>query len=224
MEEILASYRDLLAEVDRWFAACLSRFPDDIACVRGCSSCCRGLFDITLLDAYFLRRGFDQLPEEVRLDVLDRARKRLSTVREIWPEFAPPFILNNRPEEEWRRVMPEDDTTPCVLLGSDGLCLIYDCRPLTCRLHGLPHVDSSGEVMDDEWCTLNFAVQDPLVLTGLCAEFAELFRRETVLLGEFNALVTGLPIVQLDTLIPAALLIDSSVNDNGQRSATPFLR
>jgi Fe-S-cluster containining protein len=207
MEEILASYRDLLAEVDRWFASCLSRFPDDIACGRGCSSCCRGLFDITLLDAHFLRRGFDQLPEEIRRAVFDRAGKCLSTVREIWPEFAPPFILNNHPEEEWRQIMPEVDTTPCVLLGSDGLCLIYDYRPLTCRLHGLPQIDSSGEVMDDVWCSLNFTGRDPLLLTGLRADFAELYRRETVLLGKFNALVAGSPTAQLDTLIPAAVLV-----------------
>jgi Fe-S-cluster containining protein len=204
MEEILASYRDLLAEVDRWFAACLSRFPDDIACGRGCSSCCRGLFDITLLDAHFLRRGFDQLPEEVRRDVFDRAGKCLSTVREIWPEFAPPFILNNHSEEEWVQL---DNETPCVLLGSDGRCLLYDYRPLTCRLHGLPLLDLSGEMLDDLWCTLNFPEQNPLILPELRGNFTELFHRETVLLGEFNALVAGSPTAQLDTLIPAALLV-----------------
>jgi hypothetical protein len=61
--------------------------------------------------------------------------------------------------------------------------------------------------MDDEWCTLNFNGQDPLVLTGLRGDFAEIFRRETVLLGVFNALVAGSPTAQLDTLIPAAFLV-----------------
>ena len=205
MEAILEKYGELLVRVDEWFSSCRSRFPDEIACGRECSACCRGLFDITLLDALFLRRGFDNLPEDVRRSVLLRAEERLGRIRETWPEFAPPYILNSRPEEEWDQI---DNDNPCVLLGSDGLCLVYDHRPLTCRLHGLPHIDSSGEVMDDAWCSLNFQSQDPLVLTGLRGDFTEIFRRETILVGEFNALLTGFPTAQIDTLIPAALLID----------------
>jgi Fe-S-cluster containining protein len=208
MDELLERYGKLLARVDDWFSDCLSRFPDDIACGRGCSACCRGLFDITLLDALFLRRGFDKLPEEVRRDLLCRAEKRLSSIRGIWPEFAPPFVLNDHPEEERAAVMPEGDETPCLLLGADGLCLLYDCRPLTCRLHGLPLVDRSGEVMDDACCTLNVPVQNPVTLAGLRGDFTDIFRTETLLVAEFNGLLTGIPTTQLDTLIPAALLID----------------
>ena len=104
-------------------------------------------------------------------------------------------------------MLTEDDETPCVLLDSDGLCLVYDHRPLTCRLHGLPLVDVTGEIMDDAWCTLNFIGQDPLVLTGLRFDFKELFRMETHLIREFNTFVTGFPTTQFDTLIPAALLV-----------------
>lgn len=207
MEELLEQYAKLLTRVDDWFSSCIPQFPDAISCGHGCSSCCRGLFDITLLDAFFLRRGFDKLSEEVRRAVQSCAEKRVSTVSEIWPEFVPPFLLNVRPEEEWPEVLIEDDETPCVLLDTNGLCLVYDYRPLTCRLHGLPLVDVTGEIMDDAWCTLNFTGQNPLVLNGLWFDFAELFRMETLLIGEFNTLVTGLPSAQLDTLIPAALLI-----------------
>jgi Fe-S-cluster containining protein len=213
MDELLERYGKLLARVDDWFSICISRFPDEISCGRGCAACCRGLFDITLLDALLLRRGFDKFPEAVRLDLLSRAEKRLSKIRESWPEFAPPFILNNRPEKEQVVVMSEEDETPCVLLGVDGLCLLYDYRPLTCRLHGLPLIDRSGEVMEDAKCTLNFPLQDPLTATGLRGDFEEIFRTETFLVAEFNDLLTGIPTAELDTLIPAALLFDFSTHD-----------
>jgi Fe-S-cluster containining protein len=208
MDDLLERYGKLLARVDDWFSDCLSRFPDEIACGRGCAACCRGLFDITLLDALFLRRGFDKLPEEDRLDLLCRAEKRLSSIRGIWPEFAPPFILNDRPEEEQAAVMSEEDEIPCLLLGADGLCLLYDYRPMTCRLHGVPLIDLSGEVMENAWCTLNFPSQDPQTAMGLRGDFEEIFRTETILVAEFNELLTGIPTTQLDTLVPAALLID----------------
>lgn len=206
MEELLERYTKLLAKVDDWFSACLSLLPDAISCRQGCSHCCRGLFDITLLDAALLKTGFNLLPQAVQAAITEKAAVRVKGVQEIWPEFVPPFLLNVRPEEEWPEVLVEDDETPCVLLGSGGLCLVYDHRPLTCRLHGLPQVDVAGEIMDDAWCSLNFQLQDPLVLAGLRGDFINIFRKETTLLAEFNALVTGFPTAQFDTLIPAVLL------------------
>jgi hypothetical protein len=64
-----------------------------------------------------------------------------------------------------------------------------------------------NEVKGNTWCSLNFLSQDPLVLPGLRGDFAEIFRRKTILLREFSVFVVGLPTAQLHTLISAALLI-----------------
>ncbi len=63
------AYGALLKRVDAWFAQCVTACASSIACRQGCSSCCRGIFDITLLDAWYLRQGFDQLPLEVQKKV-----------------------------------------------------------------------------------------------------------------------------------------------------------
>ncbi len=102
--------------------------------------------------------------------------------------------------------MPEEDESPCVLLDPQGLCLLYEYRPLTCRLHGLPLVERSGEVMDESSCSLNFSGEDPLTVAGLQGDFQELFRRETLLIAQCSAELTGMPTTDQDTLIPAALL------------------
>jgi len=210
MKSLINRYAKLLAEVDRWFALCQSRFPNAIACGRGCSSCCRGLFDITLPDAALLRTGFNLLPLAGRKEITEQAASRIETLRTVFPEFAPPFLLTGLPEEVCSRIMHEEDETPCVLLDAAGLCLLYDYRPLTCRLHGLPLVDYSGEVMEEASCPLNFPDQYPLGVTGLRSGFGELFRRETLLIAEFAAHTTGVATTQFDTLIPAALLVDWS--------------
>lgn len=212
MEEILTQYATLLARVDEWFSGCISQFPGEIACGKGCSACCRGLFDITLLDAQFLRRGFELLPEGIRCNVLHRAEKRLSTIRASWPEFAVPFILNCRPDEEWAEVMPDDDETPCVLLGPDGLCSIYNYRPMTCRLHGLPLIDVSGETMEDEWCPLNFTGHDPLLRENLRYDFLDIFQRESLLIRKLTTLLFPITLAEMDTLIPTALLLGADFN------------
>ena len=186
----------------------MERYPEKIACKSGCSACCRSLFDITLLDAYHLKLGFDRLPAGTREMVLVKCRERLILMREQWPEFEHPYVLNHRPEEEWEPLMPEEDETPCVLLGEDGRCLVYDHRPMTCRLHGIPMIDSDGEVMHDDWCPMNFVDEDPLELPGLAAPFDAIIRQEVALVRDFTGALLGQRLSQIDTFIPTALMID----------------
>lgn len=208
--DLIGRYRDLLEEVDGWFRQAAARFPEQISCTTGCSHCCRGLFDITLLDALLVQAGFGPLPPEVRAAVLQRVSGSVATVRRTWPDFDAPWLLNRYPEEEYGAAMPDEDETPCVLLGDDGCCLIYAHRPMTCRLHGIPHLDRSGEVLFDEWCSLNFTTLDPLRQPDLRFHFTEIFTQEQLLFRELTRRLTGHPLDELDTLIPTALLIDFS--------------
>jgi len=204
---IIARYRELQKNIDDWFAACVAKFPREIACGSGCSACCRGLFDITILDAYLLRQAFDRLPAEVRQVVLAKAETKIRELQQRWPDFTAPFILNTMPDEEWVE-MPEDDMTPCPLLDDEGRCRVYADRPMTCRLHGLPNIDCSGESFSDEWCTLNFTSRSPWADPDLRWPFRKTFEQEVELFRDFTRELLGRPLTELDTFIPCALLID----------------
>ncbi|GAB7026084.1 YkgJ family cysteine cluster protein [Geotalea toluenoxydans] len=212
VDNILTLYGQLLSRVDAWFGRCLSAAPEDIHCSKGCSHCCRGLFDITLLDACFLKSGFDKLEQGVQYKVADRARSRLEAIRAIWPEFAPPFTLNHRSDEEWDKIMPNEDETPCVLLDENGRCLVYEHRPMTCRLHGLPLVDMGGEIMDPALCSLNFVGKEPISLPQIRFEFIRLFQDELSLFGVFTGELLKFQLNELDTVIPAAILLTFDAN------------
>ncbi len=211
MQEILADYRQLLGGIDDWFAGCIERSQEQIACRPGCSACCRGLFEISLLDVALLQSGFADLAEPVKEQVLVKARLRVNDLQQRWPEFQAPYILNRLLNDEWQN-MPEDDLTPCPLLGTDGNCLVYQSRPLTCRLHGLPNIDCSGESFSDARCSLNFVDSKPLFRTELRYRFRDTFAREFDLLGMFARQLTGQHQLELDTFIPSGLLIDFSAD------------
>jgi Fe-S-cluster containining protein len=211
MQALLDRYGSLLREVDDWFAGCLERHERLITCNRGCSSCCRGLFDITLLDALYLRLGFDQLPDAVQRSVRLKARTRLDELTGRWPGFSAPWILNRIPETEWDAMMPEEDETPCPLLSEEGHCLVYDHRPMTCRLNGIPLIDTSGEELFDDWCTLNFTDNDPLAIKDLRHPFNDLFAQELLLFQEMTRCLLGEAISELDTIIPAAVFLDEDM-------------
>lgn len=207
MNELLQRYRTLLATIDLWFAAKQGEMPNAIVCSDGCSGCCRGLFDISLLDARLLRAGFEQLPAVIRAGVVAKAETRLADLQERWPNFSPPYLLNHMDDSAWTE-MPENDLTPCPLLDPAGRCLIYACRPMTCRLHGLPQIDKSGEIFLGEWCSRNLIGLNPLAMESLRHDFQQLFTEEFTLLRAFAKELCGLDRAELDTFIPLAVLID----------------
>lgn len=208
MNELLERYGALLGEVDTWFQHCLEQHPELIACRNGCSECCRGLFDITLLDAFYLKSGFDKLPESEKTKIVRAASRRLESLSLVNPEFVEPWLLNGIPEDDWDVLMPEEDETPCLLLSETGGCLVYDHRPMTCRLNGIPLIDISGEELFDEWCTLNFIEEDPRPLADLRFGFNDLFARELLMFRELVTNLTGSAQNEVDLFIPAAIVID----------------
>lgn len=208
LSTLVKEYTLLLAEVDSWFTSCQEIFPGEIACAKGCSECCCGLFDITILDAVLLNIGFETLSAPTKAKIRTDAEIRMKRIRILWPEFNHPFILNHRSEEEIELLMSSDNDTKCLLLDDQGRCLLYDYRPMTCRLHGLPLIDAAGEVMESEWCTRNFVGSDPLQLTGLSGPFDSLFREEAAMVRRFTRELLGKAVHEFDTFIPASLLMD----------------
>jgi uncharacterized protein len=53
------------------------------------------------------------------------------------------------------RARTADTAGPCPLLA-DGLCLLYDARPLICRTHGMPLLVHRGAERSVDFCPLNF--------------------------------------------------------------------
>lgn len=207
LETIALKYRQLLETVDAWFARCKMEADEHIHCDKGCSACCRGLFDITLLDAWLLRYGFLQLPAPRRLEVIAKAEQRLRQLQAQWSWFNHPYLLNRMPDHLWTE-MPEDDQTPCPLLDEDGSCMVYAWRPLICRQHGIPNIDTSGTCFSELYCTLNFTSVNPLFMPQIRGEFQRLFEQEMALFGAFTYELFGRSLNEADTFIPTALLID----------------
>lgn len=208
MNTLLDRYGVLLGEVDDWFRRSLEQHPDHIACRSGCSECCRGLFDITLLDAFYLKHGFDKLPALQKNEIIKSAYRRLELLSQVDQAFVEPWLLNGIPECNWDALMPEEDETPCLLLSATGECLVYDYRPMTCRLNGIPMIDVSGEELFDDWCTLNFTAEDPRHFEDLRFKFTELFAKELLLFQELIFHLTGDIRNEVDLFIPAAVVMD----------------
>jgi Fe-S-cluster containining protein len=140
--------------IDQWFAQVRSKYADQMQCGKGCTACCHGLFDISLADAAQVAEGFRELPPDVQERVHSKAVAIHSVILEATRDSTQPALFD---EDDLLidHIVEAANNPPCPCLGQAGECLIYEHRPLACRLEGVPMVDVHDGLFGD-WCELNF--------------------------------------------------------------------
>ena len=146
----MEDYLKFLSRADAWYRGVRGKFPDKVTCTKGCRDCCLGLFDVTLLDGDLLREGLAAADPETRRDIESRAASILAKLRETWPGLG--ATLEGWTDDEIDVLCDALGAVECPVLGPAGECRLYEHRPLTCRLSGVPVVDLSGEKVYPEGC------------------------------------------------------------------------
>ena len=130
-------YEALTRTADEAFASIRTQHGDCVTCHTGCSDCCYALFDLTLIEAMYInhrfRRRFSEAergPWIERASKIDRQLARLK--RQAYKRVAA-----GEPEETILQEMAETRMR-CPLLDDENMCALYDHRPITCRLYGVP--------------------------------------------------------------------------------------
>ncbi len=121
-----------------WDEAARETTTGEVSCRAGCFGCCIGLFEISLAEAALVRSGVAALPDEVRADVLARARRIVTESARAFPGDAGRGLLDPERTEAADDAYFEvvaDRACPMLELPS-GSCRIYSARPITCRTYG----------------------------------------------------------------------------------------
>ncbi|MFW5490309.1 MAG: YkgJ family cysteine cluster protein [Desulfovibrio sp.] len=137
MSDLFRQYEELVAGVDKVFENVRSQFPSEVKCKVGCSSCCHAIFDLSLVEAMYLNRRFNEkfagLEREDILQKADNAeREQAKIVRHAWKDKQ-----KGRDDNEVLAAVGKERVR-CPLLDKDDCCQLYDHRPITCRLYGIP--------------------------------------------------------------------------------------
>ena len=198
-------YRRLLGELDRWFGAVQAANADQLQCRRGCALCCHGLFDISLPDSALLLEGLRALPGPTLAEARDRARLFHSAILSQTPELGPPYLLGGMAAERIDRISEAVEGAKCPLLSDQDECLVYAHRPLSCRLEGVPMVDSLDGVFGD-WCELNFAQGIPRqAQAGLALDYGGIQELEDGLTEQLSLQLFGRSQRSVTVFIPSLL-------------------
>ncbi len=132
-----AKYESLVAFADATFEKMSSTFPGLVTCKTGCADCCHALFDLSLVEALYVNRRFNETftgPDRDR--ILERANAADRKVHVIKREAAQAAARGKDMELVFARVSWE--RVRCPMLSEDDRCEMYEHRPLTCRIYGVP--------------------------------------------------------------------------------------
>lgn len=181
LSPIFTQYEKLRGFVDAAFGQVQKQCGSCVTCHEGCSDCCHALFDLSLVEAMYLNRAFQQKfgygPE--RSALLERASE---TDRKL-VRIKKGLYLEEKHGQATESILQEAAglRMRCPLLDDDNRCILYDARPITCRVYGIPtsiagqgHVcGSSGFDRGGQYPTLQLdRVQNALMDMSLAIERA----------------------------------------------------
>ena len=137
LDKHFVKYEAVVNMVDQVFDRVKKEFPKEVFCREKCSDCCYAIFDLTLIEALYLNHKFNEKfsgKEKADLiaiaDKTDRALAKMK--RDAYKKVkdgADQLEIVGRMSQERVR---------CPLLGENDLCLMYEQRPITCRVYGIP--------------------------------------------------------------------------------------
>ncbi len=136
-EKYFKRYEQLVTQADAAFSTIKEKYNENVRCEKGCSDCCHALFDLTLVEALYLSTNFRKEKQGLekdailnRADAADRVAYKLK--RDIFRDSQ-----NGRNPQEIMEFVAKARIR-CPLLEENGSCAMYDKRPITCRLYGVP--------------------------------------------------------------------------------------
>ncbi|HKL83515.1 MAG TPA: YkgJ family cysteine cluster protein [Desulfobacter sp.] len=137
LDKHFVKYEAVVNMVDQVFDRVKQEYPKEVFCREKCSDCCYAIFDLTLIEALYLNHKFNENfsgKEKAELiaiaDKTDRALAKMK--RDAYKK-----VKDGADQLEIVGKMSQERVR-CPLLGENDLCLMYEYRPITCRVYGIP--------------------------------------------------------------------------------------
>lgn len=137
LKEHFVKYEALVHMVDGVFERVKKEYPKEVFCRKKCSDCCYAIFDLTLIEALYLNdkflKKFSGIEKNSLIEIADKTDRVLVKMkRNAYRE-----VKNGAEQLEIVAKMSQERIR-CPLLGKDDLCVMYEHRPITCRVYGIP--------------------------------------------------------------------------------------
>lgn len=200
-----AKYEAVVSIVDGIFNQVKSQYPKEVFCREKCSDCCYAIFDLTIIEALYLKHQFDQaFSGNEKYDLIQKAAKADRALHKLKRDAHREVQAGKNEVDVLARMARE--RIRCPLLGDDNLCLLYNSRPITCRIYGIP-TSSSG--MSHICGRTNFTEGEQYPTVNMDKIYTQL----QLISAEMIADIKSSHIKMHEMLIPVSMALVTDFND-----------
>ncbi|GBF35693.1 glutamate synthase large chain [Desulfocucumis palustris] len=134
--DLFQAYESLVAKAESSFQGMEKEYGDCIKCKIQCSDCCHSIFGLFSIESAYLSHHFSRLDRKLRREILSRCEKTDRELLELEKR------LKEAHGEDQQALLSAiaRERVRCPLLNDENKCSMYQHRPITCRVYGMPTV------------------------------------------------------------------------------------
>jgi Fe-S-cluster containining protein len=134
LQDHVRRYLELVDQAEELFETVQRSHGNLMACRPGCDDCCYVYFKVSLIEAFVIREMFRQNLSGV---AQERVLARAENAEPLFREAEMLLLGQGRGGKHELLETASRIKIPCPL-NEDHTCVLYDYRPITCRLYGTP--------------------------------------------------------------------------------------
>jgi Fe-S-cluster containining protein len=180
IDDLFGKYLQEVRKADYLFKTIQERYPDSVHCRIRCCDCCQAVFGVFPIEAAYIHRQFNRLDRKIRRDILRRAEKAESEVVKAKDTLK---VFEDKPQMKVYGLGKQ--RVRCPFLSEKEECVLYENRPVICRIYGVPFSLNDGKKEKAYACGLSgFQEKVAYPTVKLYKIYQELFNLSKELLTE----------------------------------------
>jgi len=200
IEDLFSRYAEVARKADYLFKTIQEKYPLSVKCRLHCCDCCHAIFGVFPIEAAYINYHFNRLERKTRRDVLRRAEKAEAEVLRAKNVLK---VFDDKPQMKVYGLGKQ--RIRCPFLNDREECVLYERRPVICRVYGVPYSLKNGNKESSYVCSLSgFQEKASYSAVKLDKLYQELVRFSTELLTEAGYLN---PAAKANLMLPLARIL-----------------
>ncbi len=140
LDDLFSKYVLEAQKADHLFKTIQEKYPLSVQCRMHCCDCCHAVFGVFPIEAAYINYHFNRLERKIRRDVLRRAEKAEAEILKAKDTLK---VFDDKPQMKVYGLGKQ--RIRCPLLTDREECVLYDKRPIICRIYGVPFSLKNGD-------------------------------------------------------------------------------
>lgn len=141
LDNLFSRYENIVKKADYLFKAIQEKYPLSVRCHIHCCDCCYAIFGLFPIEAAYINYHFNRLDRKIKREVLRKAEKAEAEILKARDKLKQAF--NERPEMQVYGLGKQK--IRCPFLTDKDECILYEKRPIICRIYGVPYSLNDGK-------------------------------------------------------------------------------